>query len=79
MGKKNRGPEGVPINWADFAFTASQWGAEVLAAGSNAFGRMAISFATHSAYRDEAYAAKHRQERFAEKAGLEIERMVSGE
>jgi len=79
MGKKHGAPEGVPVNWADFAFAAAQFSAEVMAAGANALQGVAISFATHSAYRDQAYATKRRQEKFAEKAGMEIERLVGGD
>jgi hypothetical protein len=79
MGKKERDPQGVPVNWADLACVTCQWMNETLAAASNAFGRLAVSFAVHSTYRDEAFAAKHRKARFAEKAGLEIERMVGGD
>jgi hypothetical protein len=79
MGKKDRDPQGVPVNWADFAYAGAHFVAEALAAGSNAFNHLAISFATHSVYKDQAHAAKARQDKFAEKAGLEIERMVSGD
>lgn len=77
MGKKNQ--DGAPpLNWADIAYVAASLGHELFGSVANMFQRFAVEFATHSAYKDEKAARKRRSQRFAEKAGLEIERMVSG-